>query len=343
MDIFPLLNIKIARSKQYCLFIKEQSGMGRAICIHSSQIAGQHAKGIKTVTMKTNRYEQGEPGPRQDNTSSLALKRVIEDVINRAAAAGVQWKNYQTCYRMPLIGYLDADDGQFTLLCEKVNPDHMVPDDVLSGAKTVVSFFFPFTPELVTLNRGMKDEPHIGWLYAYAQTNALISKACEQIRDVLIPCGIRTGWVDPTHNFDARTLLARWSHKSIGYMAGLGRFGLHQMVITPSGCAGRFGSVVLDRHLTPSAPLFPDGAGVCPALEGGLCDACIKACPVGAISPEGVDKRKCFNHINEIDARFRDEVGDMVDACGKCAVAACALKNFSRNAPQRLGKAIDKQ
>lgn len=314
--------------------------MGRGICIHSMQMAGQYAKEIKTETMKTNRYEHG---PRQDNAASLAVKRIIEDVIHEAAAEGVQWEKYQTRYRTPLIGYLDADDGQFALLREKVNPDHMVPDDVLHGAATVVSFFFPFTPELATLNRGMKDEPHIGWLYAYAQTNALISKTCEQIRDVLIPCGIRTGWVDPTHNFDARTLLARWSHKSIGYMAGLGRFGLHQMVITPAGCAGRFGSVVLDRYLTASAPLFPDGAGVCPALEGGICDACIKACPVGAISPEGVDKRKCFNHINAIDARYRDEVGDMVDACGKCAVAACALKKFSRTAPQQPGKAIEKQ
>jgi epoxyqueuosine reductase QueG len=280
-------------------------------------------------------------GPRQGSASSFAVKRVIEDVIHSSAAAGVQWKNYQTRYRTPLIGYLDADDGQFALLREQVNPEHMLPDSVLSGAKTVVSFFFPFTPELVTLNRGKKDEPHIGWLYAYAQTNSLISETCERLRDTLIPFNIRTGWVDPTHNFDARTLVARWSHKSIGYMAGLGRFGLHQMVITPSGCAGRFGSVVLDCHLAPSAPLLPDGAGACPALEEGICDACIKACPVGAISPEGVDKRRCFNHINEIDARFRDEVGDMVDACGKCAVAACALINFSRTAPRRPGKALE--
>jgi epoxyqueuosine reductase QueG len=100
---------------------------------------------------------------------------------------------------------------------------------------------------------------------------------------------------------------------------------------------------VLDRRLAPSAPLFPASAGVCPALAGGMCDACIKACPVGAISLEGVDKRKCFNHINAIDARYRDEVGDMVDACGKCAVAACALKNVDRPAPQRPEMVINKQ
>jgi epoxyqueuosine reductase QueG len=272
---------------------------------------------------------------------SNTIKRVVEDVVNKAAADGVQWEGGTTRYRKPLIGFLDADDGQFITLREQVNPAHLLPEDILPGARTVVSFFFPFTPGLVRANRQAKGDPDIGWLYVYAQTNAMISKTCKHLQDVLIPRGIRTGWVDPTHNFDTRTLFARWSHKSIGYMAGLGRFGLHQMVITSSGCAGRFGSVVLDCHLAPSAPLLPDGAGACPALEGGMCDACIKACPVGAISPEGVDKRKCFNHINEIDARYRDDVGDMVDACGKCAVAACALKNFSRTAPRRSGKTRD--
>jgi len=286
----------------------------------------------------TDNHEHSATGSRQDNPSSLAVKRLIEEVVGRLAAAGVQWEKYQTRYRAPLIGYLDADDGQFVLLRKEANHDHLLPEDILSGAETVVAFFLPFTPELVTLNRRKKDEPHIGWLYAYAQTNALISEICMQIQDVLATMGIRAGWVDPTHNFDAETLLARWSHKSIGYMAGLGRFGLHQMAITPAGCAGRFGSLVLDCRLAPSPSLLPADSGVCPALEGGVCDACIRACPVGAISRAGVDKRACFDYINGIDARYRGEVGEMVDACGKCAVAACALKNVGRTAPRPQGE-----
>jgi epoxyqueuosine reductase QueG len=273
---------------------------------------------------------------------SIVVKRTIENIINDAARKGVKQGGHETRYRRPLIGFLDADDRQFITLRERVNPDHLLPDNILPGAGTVVSFFFPFMPELVRANRNRKGDPDIGWLYAYAQTNTLISLTCERIRDVLRNIntdgntdngstadsagGISVGWVDPTHNFDEQTLRSPWSHKSIGYMAGLGRFGLHQMVITPSGCAGRFGSLVMNCRLQPSAPLLSPQTAVCPALEGGLCNACIRACPAGAISPRGVDKRKCFDYINEIDARFRGQVGDMVDACGKCAVAACALR-----------------
>lgn len=275
---------------------------------------------------------------------SDAVRRTIEDVIHDAATEGVQWEGHTTHYRQPLIGFLDADDGRFAALRERVSPAHLLPADILPGARTVVSFFFPFTQKLVRANRQAKGDPDIGWLYAYAQTNALISGTCERLRDALQnigdgrtngstadpPAPIRAAWVDPTHNFDEQTLLARWSHKSIGYMAGLGRFGLHQMVITPSGCAGRFGSLVMDYHLPPSPPLLSAETGVCAALEGGLCDACIRACPVGAISPQGVDKRRCFTYINAIDTRYRKQIGEMVDACGRCAVAACALKNFGR-------------
>jgi hypothetical protein len=36
----------------------------------------------------------------------------------------------------------------------------------------------------------------------------------------------------PTHNFDEKKLISDWSHKHIGFIAGLGKFGLHQMLIT---------------------------------------------------------------------------------------------------------------
>jgi epoxyqueuosine reductase QueG len=99
---------------------------------------------------------------------------------------------------------------------------------------------------------------------------------------------------------------------------------------------GRFGSLVLNIRLQPSAPLLSPQTAVCPALEGGLCNACTRACPAGAISPRGVDKRKCFDYLNAIDVRYSGQIGDMVDACGKCAVAACAWK-----IPKKSGTATD--
>lgn len=267
------------------------------------------------------------------------VARIIRKIINKAAEEGIRWGIYETKYRQPLIGFLDASDKRFLTIKDQVNPKILSPNDILRGAETVVSFFFPFAPDIVDKNRRKEGDPDVSWLYAYAQTNVLISSTCEDIRDALSSLGIAVGWVEPTHNFDKSTLLSRWSHKSIGYMAGLGRFGLHQMIITPLGCAGRFGSLVLNYHLEPTEPLLAPEAGVCPALDGKVCNACIKACPVGAISSDGVDKHKCFDHLNEVNERYRLVVGDEVDACGKCATAACALKNFSlqeqRKSPPR--------
>jgi len=260
----------------------------------------------------------------------VMVANIIGEIINKAAEGGIRWGEHETKYRRPLIGFLNASDDRFITLRDKVNPKHLLPDDILRGAKTVVSFFFPLAPDIVNKNRRKEGDPDISWLYAYAQTNVLISSTCERIRDALSGLGIMAGWVEPTHNFDKSTLLSRWSHKSVGYTAGLGRFGLHQMLITPLGCAGRFGSLILDYHLKPTDPLLAPKVEVCPTLEGKACNACIKACPVGAISPDGVDKHKCFVHLNEVNERYRSVIGDEVDTCGKCATAACALKNLSQ-------------
>jgi epoxyqueuosine reductase QueG len=68
------------------------------------------------------------------------------------------------------------------------------------------------------------------------------SLTCE---DVLAQYGVRSAAAAAMHNCDPATLTCPWSHKSVAVIAGLGSFGLHRMVITDAGCAGRFGSPVI--------------------------------------------------------------------------------------------------
>ncbi len=44
--------------------------------------------------------------------------------------------------------------------------------------------------------------------------------------------------------FIVKTMACAWSHKSAAAIAGLGSFGLHRMLITDAGCAGRCGSLL---------------------------------------------------------------------------------------------------
>ena len=69
----------------------------------------------------------------------------------------------------------------------------------------------------------------------------------------LISKGFKTTNLPPTHNFDTEQLMSDWSHKHVAYIAGLGRFGTHHLLITAKGCCGRFGSIVTNAKI-PASP-----------------------------------------------------------------------------------------
>jgi len=71
---------------------------------------------------------------------------------------------------------------------------------------------------------------------------------------------------------DQKTLFGDISHKHVAFAAGLGEFGMNNLLLTPKyGPRVRFASVLTN------APLNPDSL-----FEGSLCDECgIKACPIG--------------------------------------------------------------
>ena len=162
------------------------------------------------------------------------------------------------------------------------------------------------------------------WAVAYIETNALINQICAALADLLAQQGFESRWELPTHNFDPVRLISRWSHKSVGVIAGLGSFGLHRMVITDAGCAGRFGSLVTSAALTPSAQPEP-GKVRCRYYAGGTCSVCVDNCPVGAIQKDVFDRATCYERCLEVD-RYYADLG-LTDVCGKCATGPCALQS----------------
>jgi len=110
--------------------------------------------------------------------------------------------------------------------------------------------------------------------------------------------------------------------KSIITSNVLGSFGLHQLVITDSGCAGRFGSLVVDVDL-PVMKTEPKER--CLYFVDRSCLECVLRCPVGALDQkEGLDKKLCWEKCQKTSAEFR-ELG-RATVCGKCAVGICALE-----------------
>ena len=88
---------------------------------------------------------------------------------------------------------------------------------------------------------------------------------------------------------DRETLRADISLKYAAWLAGLGSYGLNQLLITrETGPRIRMTAILTDAQLSADHPaeatlLRPECAG---------CQRCVKACPVSAISPDGAFRPK---------------------------------------------------
>ena len=105
------------------------------------------------------------------------------------------------------------------------------------------------------------------------------------------------------------TPVAFFSHKHAAFLAGLGRFGINNTVLTKE-----FGPRVRFTSVFTTADIPPD-----PILEEELCIRCmncVRNCPVGAI--EHVDYPKGIIHKN-ICARYSEQLRSRyISPCGVC-------------------------
>ena len=226
-----------------------------------------------------------------------------------------------TGYRRPLVGFAAADDPRFRQLQRIVEATHHLPEEMLPGARAVVSFFLPFAGWVVAANARHKSRVAREWPVAYLETNALIERLTSHLIATLAGHGVRAAAAPATHNYDPASLICRWSHKSVAVIAGLGSFGLHRMVITDAGCAGRFGSLVVDGdvEVTPAA-----AKERCLYFFDGSCHECVSRCPVNALSMDGsLDKQRCNRRLLGLAKLYGSE--SVADACGKCAIGPCSL------------------
>lgn len=218
-------------------------------------------------------------------------------------------------------------DGRFDILQQIAFKEHLHPCDLLATAKSLLAFFVPFKRALIKENK-KGDRPCFNWGLAYVQTNDLIGRLSLALQDLLADRGFKAALTPATHNFDENVLMARWSHKHLAFLANLGRFGTHHMLITPAGCAGRLGSLVTEADLGDNPIIETDQA--CLLKAGKKCGKCIEACPVDALSENGFERRRCWNRLNE-NRKALDYFSDLPDSthvCGKCAaLMPCSFSN----------------
>lgn len=260
------------------------------------------------------------------NTSELNYIRE-EDAI-APEYAGVRF------FDEPLIAIADAADPYFTGLFKEpqvIGPHFREPELWLEGAKSVISFFLPFTKAVCDSNRPAVDVPYDEaitnqrcsalWLHGRVEGQHFIDVLSAEICAFLEEQGYHA--VAPSISPEFTTVnffSSNWSERHVAYAAGLGTFGLSKGLITEKGMAGRIGSVITNAVFPPTARKYSDPFAYCT-----MCGACQRHCPAGAIDVTkgcalGKDQRICGLYVKGSFLPPQGPNGVVRYGCGKCQV-----------------------
>ncbi len=148
-------------------------------------------------------------------------------------------KGTETDWREPTVGIADADNPMFLQLRDIISPSHALPSDFINDAKSVIVLFLPFQEEIVKSNVG-NIESSREWDIANIETNNLIVDINEYLHEIITEKGYTSTVLPPTYNYDEKELISDWSHRHVGYIAGVGTFGINNMLITKKDAAGEW-------------------------------------------------------------------------------------------------------
>lgn len=222
-------------------------------------------------------------------------------------------------YDAPLFGFSSADDP----LYQEFTKDHIVGDGFmppkfwLPAAKSVISFFLPFSDIVKSSNAIDRFEPSIEWLHGRWEGQMVINKLSQYLVDELVAAGFQA--VAPSldarfkgfRNHNGLPMTSSWSERHVAFISGLGTFGLSKGLITERGIAGRFGSVVTNAEFEELPRKYTEPYEYCVK-----CGACAVRCPAEAITIEnGKDQIVCQVFVEATRTKYKPMYG-----CGKCQV-----------------------
>jgi len=244
------------------------------------------------------------------------MQERITDTIKFTVANYEKNELLNKMWNEPIIEIVSSRNKGFESLREIVSPEHFKPEDILPDAKSVVCFFIPFRESIVNsnINGTLASEE---WAEAYVKTNDLIQKINDNIEILMKQNGYKAGKIPATHNFDEEKLISNWSHRHVAHIAGLGAFGINNMLITERGCCGRFGSIITNYEFGD----YKQAGEIrerCLNKINGSCGMCQKKCIVNAFENNGYNRHKCYEQCL-INAERHKNLG-FADVCGKCLV-----------------------
>ncbi len=232
----------------------------------------------------------------------------------------------------PIFAVGDPDDPLFAGLKrpEAVGPHLLLPRDWLPEARSVLSFFLPFSDAVKSSNAAPPgDFPSPLWLHGRIEGQAFLLDLCRELVRLLeregavsvVPAMDSRFWTvsPPQPATGALCYTSNWSERHAAFICGLGTFSLSRGVITEKGVCGRFGSLITTAALPVTVRPYHDLEEYCIH-----CGACARNCPGGAISLEqGKQHPPCYDFQASILDRTAPRYG-----CGKCQVSVPCMSKI---------------
>jgi epoxyqueuosine reductase len=211
---------------------------------------------------------------------------------------------------IPMVGVASIDRWEKPPF-EPWIPKEFWPQSIYPEARSVVVIGLPISlPVLET-------SPSIWYRELYRTVNILLDQYTYRLSNFLSDLGHPSVFVPRDGYADVKALLknplAFFSHRHAAYLAGLGTFGVNNVLLTPEyGPRVRFGSVFTSAELPPD-----------PVLEEELCTRCmrcVRMCPVRALNekdyPEGLtDKSSCTAYSASLAKRGISPCGVCIKVC----------------------------
>ncbi len=224
-------------------------------------------------------------------------------------------EHLHTHWGIPIVRFAAAEDPLFQQLKVAVSPTHALPGDLLANVRTVISFFLPLPKSITsTNNKDRLSSPE--WAISYLETNELIKELGSHLQEFFRKSGEEVVTVPATHNWIKDTLISNWSHRHVAVIAGLGRFGLNNMLITDEGCCGRIGSLLTSAAIEADPRPIEEA---CLYKYNGSCKKCVGKCVNEALFEDSFDRFKCYDQLLK-NVEEHKAVG-YADVCGKCLAA----------------------
>ena len=172
------------------------------------------------------------------------MKKDIEQLIIKEINA----LKRSDLFREPIVEFSSAKDDRYEELKEVIGEWHLNPTELLPEAESVISYFVPFTKDVISQPKTVKDGSPL-WAESYLVINEYFNHINEAISNYLTHKGYIARTIPSTHTYDPKDLKSTWSHRSAAAIAGLGSFGVNRILITEKGSGGRFCTVLTSAAL----------------------------------------------------------------------------------------------